>query len=188
MAFAQAHLQGFAIPLDHKAGKLSGGQRAQVGLALALAKKPKLLILDKPVAALDPLAREDFLISLVKAVHITNGSLTVLLSSHLLGDLERVCDHLVALAAGKVQLCDYIEDIVESHRILSGPANTEVDEAAFTVIQSTLADRQRALLVRLNQPHHQETYLQVDTPTVEKIALSYMKQARAFTAQKGDNL
>jgi ABC-2 type transport system ATP-binding protein len=83
------------IPLNRPVGKLSGGQRAQVALALALAKKPRLLLLDEPVAALDPLARHDFLASLAQAV--ADGGLTVVMSSHLLADLERISDHVIVL-------------------------------------------------------------------------------------------
>ena len=81
------------IPLDRKVNKLSGGQQAQVALVLALAKRPELIVLDEPVAALDPLARREFLQALMDAT--VEDGLTVLLSSHLVGELERVCDYLV---------------------------------------------------------------------------------------------
>src|SRR5581483_4918797 len=118
--FVHARLKDLGIPLDRSVGKLSGGQRAQVALALALAKKPKLLLLDEPVAALDPLARHDFLSSLAQAV--AEGGLTVVMSSHLLADLERVSDHVVVLASGQTQLCEGIESALQQHRILVGPA------------------------------------------------------------------
>src|SRR5581483_5176026 len=117
--FVHARLKDLGIPLDRSVGKLSGGQRAQVALALALAKRPKLLLLDEPVAALDPLARHDFLASLAQAV--ADGGLTVVMSSHLLADLERVCDHVIVLAAGKTQLCDDIESVLGEHKLLVGP-------------------------------------------------------------------
>src|SRR2546430_1196435 len=93
---------------------LSGGQQAQVALTLALAKRPELLVLDEPIAALDPLARRDFLKSLMEAV--ADGGLTVLLSSHIITDLERVCDYMILLSASQVQLAAPIEDIVAEHR------------------------------------------------------------------------
>ncbi len=103
-------------------GTLSGGQRAQVALTLTLAKRPRLLLLDEPVAALDPLARRHFLATLADAV--AAGGLTVVLSSHLVADLERVCDHLILLAASRVQLCGDIDTCWPSTRSWSGRART----------------------------------------------------------------
>ena len=117
---ATKRLNELAIPLDRPVGKLSGGQRAQVALGLALAKKPKLLLLDEPVAALDPLARIDFLKSLAQAVTDADGELTVVMSSHLLADLERVCDHIIILASGETQLCEDIDHALKSHKLLVG--------------------------------------------------------------------
>ena len=104
-------LRGLNIPLDAAVGTLSGGQRAQVALALTLAKRPRVLLLDEPVAALDPLARRHFLGTLADAV--AEGGLTVVLSSHLVADIERVCDHLILLASSRVQLCGDIEGLLE---------------------------------------------------------------------------
>ena len=101
---ARRRLERLGIPLGRKVGTLSGGQQAQVALTLALAKRPELLVLDEPVAALDPLARREFLQSLMEAV--ADGGLTVVLSSHIVAELERVCDHLVILAAGGVRLAE----------------------------------------------------------------------------------
>ena len=97
-ALVRIRLAELRIPLDRPVGKLSGGQRAQVALALTLAKRPRVLLLDEPVAALDPLARRNFLATLVAAVADAEGGLTVVLSSHLIADLERVCDHIILLA------------------------------------------------------------------------------------------
>jgi ABC-type multidrug transport system ATPase subunit len=99
----RTRMRSLGIPLDEAAGKLSGGQRTQLALALTLAKRPRLLLLDEPVAALDPLARRQFLTSLTEAV--AGSDLTVVMSSHLVGDLERVCDHLILISAAKVWLC-----------------------------------------------------------------------------------
>ena len=117
---ATDRLRALRVPLDRPIGTLSGGQRSQVALGLALAKRPEVLLLDEPVAALDPLARRAFLSSLAEAV--AGGELTVVLSSHLLHDLERVCDHVILLAASRAQLCDDIDVVLESHK--SGPAAT----------------------------------------------------------------
>jgi ABC-2 type transport system ATP-binding protein len=116
---AQQRLADLGIPLARKAGRLSGGQQAQVALTLALAKRPRLLILDEPVASLDPLARRDFMQTLMAIV--ADDQLTVLLSSHNIAELERVCDHLVVVAGGRVQLAGAIEDLLAAHRVLTGP-------------------------------------------------------------------
>jgi ABC-2 type transport system ATP-binding protein len=97
---ARDRLERLGIQLDRRVGTLSGGQRAQVALALALAKRPQLLLLDEPLASLDPLARREFLQTLMGAV--AEHGVTVVLSSHLLADLERVCDYLIVLSAAHV--------------------------------------------------------------------------------------
>lgn len=175
--FVYKRLKEIAIPLDRAVGKLSGGQRAQVALALALAKKPKLLLLDEPVAALDPLARHDFLSSLSQAV--AEGGLTVVMSSHLLADLERVSDHVIVLAAGKTQLCDDIDTVVNEHKILTGPRieSKELPEGV-TAIHETHAARQSTLLVRMAKGAKVPSQWQQHEPNIEEIILAYMGQAK----------
>ena len=107
-ALALDRIEALGLPLDQKVGKLSGGQQAQVALTLALAKRPELLLLDEPVASLDPLARREFLQSVMEAV--AESGMTVVLSSHIVADLERVCDHLVILSTARVQLAGPIEE------------------------------------------------------------------------------
>lgn len=101
------------LPLTQKAGRLSGGQRAQLALTLAAAKRPELLILDEPAAALDPLARDAFLRSLLDSVAELGAS--AILSSHLLADVERVCDYLIVLAGGRVQLAGDVSELRAAH-------------------------------------------------------------------------
>jgi ABC-2 type transport system ATP-binding protein len=110
------------ISLDQSVGTLSGGQRSQVALPLTLATRPKLLLLDEPLAALDPLARRTFLGTLAEAA--SGGELTIVLSSHLIADIEQLCDHLILLASAQVQLCDDIESVLSQHRLLTGPRRT----------------------------------------------------------------
>ncbi|HSX17370.1 MAG TPA: ABC transporter ATP-binding protein [Patescibacteria group bacterium] len=169
-------LSDLGIPLDKPVGKLSGGQRAQVALALALAKKPKLLLLDEPVAALDPLARHDFLSSLAQAV--SDGGLTVVMSSHLLADLERVCDHVIVVATGKTQICDDIDTVLNEHRILVGPREHASSLDGINVIHETHTAKQSTLLVRLTKDAKISKHWQQHEPNVEEIILAYMGQAK----------
>jgi ABC-2 type transport system ATP-binding protein len=179
-AGARARLAALRIPADRPVSTLSGGQRAQVGLSLALAKRPQLLVLDEPVASLDPLARREFLASLTEAV--AEGDLSVILSSHLLHDLERVCDHLILLAGSRTQLCDDIDDVLGTHRALVGPRRQLGDvERGFTIIKSTQTDRQTRLLVRLDGPMLDPSW-EVSEVGLEDIILAYMRQDDELTA------
>lgn len=173
--FMEKRLKDLDIPFDRPLGKMSGGQRAQVALALALAKKPKLLLLDEPVAALDPLARHDFLSSLSQAV--ADGGLTVVMSSHLLADLERVSDHVIVLAAGKTQLCDTIGAVLKEHRLLVGPRQAQVP-SGLAVIHETNTQKQSTLLVRVGGKHKLSAGWQSHNPNIEEIILAYMGQRR----------
>jgi ABC-2 type transport system ATP-binding protein len=112
--YAGARITRLGLDPKQKAGKLSGGQRAQLALTMAIAKRPDLLILDEPVAALDPLARRGFLDDLTEAAR--TRQMSVVLSSHLVSDLERVCDWLIVLSGGRVQLAGAIAELVPDHR------------------------------------------------------------------------
>src|SRR5258708_6753865 len=169
---ARARLAALKIPLGRRVATLSGGQRAQVGLSLALAKRPRLLLLDEPVAALDPLARREFLTSLTEAV--ADGDLSVILSSHLLHDLERVCDHLILLAASRTQLVGDIDDVLAARKMLVGPRRRIAEvEPGLTVIKSTQTARQTRLLVRLTGPVLDPSW-EVTEVGLEDIVAAYM--------------
>jgi ABC-2 type transport system ATP-binding protein len=171
---ARQRLAGLGIPLGQKVGRLSGGQQAQVALTLALAKRPELLVLDEPVAALDPLARREFLQGVMEAV--ADEGLTVLLSSHIVAELERVCDHLVILAAGGVQLAAPIEEIVGSHRLLTGPRrDTAALAHVHTVIRESHTERQTTLLVHANGRILDPSW-GIDEVGLEEIVLAYLGQ------------
>jgi ABC-2 type transport system ATP-binding protein len=171
-ASVRERLTALNIPLDRPVGKLSGGQRAQVALSLILGKRPRLLLLDEPVAALDPLARRNFLGTLTDGAAM--GGLTVMLSSHLVTDMERVCDHIVILSSSRVQVCGDIDDVLAEHKLLVGPRkDTSAIERDHHVVQVTRTPRQTTMLVRLNGPVHDPAF-QVSDVSLEDIVLAYM--------------
>jgi ABC-2 type transport system ATP-binding protein len=171
---AQRRLQRLGIPLNRAVGKLSGGQQAQVALALALGKRPDLLLLDEPLASLDPLARREFLRTLMEAT--AEGELTVLLSSHIIADLERVCDYLIILSASHVQLLGEIDEIVRTHKLLVGPRTDPVAIASIhNVIEASHTPRQTTLLVRVNGAVFDRSW-EVRDVSLEDIVLAYLGQ------------
>lgn len=144
---ATARLAELDIPLDRRVGRLSGGQRAQVALTVALAKRPDLLVLDEPLANLDPLARHEVMRGLMAAV--ADGGLTVVLSSHVVSDLTDTCDWLVVLNRGRVQVSGDIEDLLATHRLLTGPVELADGLAArVSVVDDARTDRQATILAR----------------------------------------
>jgi ABC-2 type transport system ATP-binding protein len=173
----RARLSGLKIPLDQAVGTLSGGQRAQLALALTLAKRPRLLLLDEPLAALDPLARRNFLTMLTEAA--ADGDLTIVLSSHLIADIERVCDHLILLASSQVQLCGELEALLAEHRVLIGPRkDTRAIARTHAIVREDITARQTSLLVRLRGPVIDPAWA-VEETNLEEIVLGYMSQEDA---------
>jgi ABC-2 type transport system ATP-binding protein len=173
-------LTALGIPLDRPVGRLSGGQQAQVALALALAKRPDLVLLDEPLASLDPLARREFLRVLMQAT--TSDRLTVLLSSHILSDLERVCDYLIILSAARVQLAGDIGEIVAAHRRLIGPRqNVAAVASVHQVIEERHTDRQTMLVVRVNGQVFDPAW-KVQDISLEDIVLAYLGQSQGAGA------
>jgi len=119
-AYARRRLRDLGIEERHRAGRLSGGQQAQLALTLALARRPRLLVMDEPTARLDPVARHDFMATVMAAM--AEDGLSVLLSSHVLAELERVADYLVLISHGVVRLDGTVEDLTARHRVITGPA------------------------------------------------------------------
>src|SRR5580700_7482904 len=158
-----------------KAGELSGGQRAQLALTLAIAKRPEFLVLDEPVASLDPLARREILQQLMESV--AEHGLSVLLSSHLVSDLERVCDYVIVLVSSRVQVAGEMEELLASHRRLTGPRrDLETLPGNQEVIESTNTDRQSTLIVRTDQPILDPRW-SVEQISLEDLVLAYMGRA-----------
>jgi len=172
---AQDRITRLGLDPAQKAGKLSGGQRAQLALTLAIAKKPQLLMLDEPIASLDPLARREFLQVLMEFT--AEQEVSVVMSSHLMADLERVCDYLIVLMASKVRLTGPVDELVATHYRLTGP---RCDPAAlppgWDVIEASHTDRQSTLLVRTDTPVMDPAWT-VDQVDLEDLVLAYMAQA-----------
>ncbi len=143
---AEARLAGLGIPLTRKAGRLSGGQQAQLALTLALARRPRLLLLDEPVAMLDPIARHDFMATVLTAM--ADDGVSVLLSSHVLAELERVADYLILMSRGRLQVAGQVDDLLASHRMLTGPATGADRYAQRPVVHARRGEAQAHLLVR----------------------------------------
>jgi ABC-2 type transport system ATP-binding protein len=176
-SIATRRLDHLGIPLDRRIDKLSGGQHAQVALAMVLAKRAQFILLDEPLASLDPLARRDFLRALMDAT--AEHGLTVLLSSHIITDLERICDYLIILSQGHVQLVGDIEEIIRSHKLLVGPrADPAAIASLHNVIEVNHSDRQTTLLVRVNG-HLFDPSWEAHDVTLEDIVLAYLGQSAA---------
>jgi len=174
-AAARLYLGELKISLGARVGNLSVGQQAQVALTICLAKRPDLLLLDEPVAALDPLARESVMQVLLRAV-VQDGT-TVLLSSHVIADLATVCDYLIILSASRVSLADDLAYVLASHHLLVGARDTSAPTGT-EVIAATHTGRQTNLLVRVTEPIDDAGW-RVEEPTLEEIVIAYLRRAEA---------
>ena len=175
---ARARLGALGIPLSRKVGQLSGGQQAQVALAVALGRHPRLLVLDEPVAELDPLARHDFMSSLMEAV-VDNG-VSVVFSSHVLSELERVCDYLILLTHGSVQVAEGTDELVDTHRVFTGPVEqADAVARALSVVHERRAGRQAHLLVRTTNRPAVPAGWQDNPSNLEEIVLGYLRSPGA---------
>jgi len=176
-ALAQTRIDQLGLDRRQRAGKLSGGQQAQLALTLAIAKRPELLVLDEPVASLDPLARREFLQRLMEAV--ADDDISVILSSHLIADLERVCDYLVVLAGSQVQLAGDVEELLASHhRLVGARRDTRTIPSDQDVIEESHTERQTSLLVRTDGPILDPAWT-VEPVGLEDMVLAYMRRAGA---------
>jgi ABC-2 type transport system ATP-binding protein len=167
---AEDRIRRLGLAWTRRAGHLSGGQRAQLALTLAVAKRPQLLILDEPVASLDPLARDGFLRDLRDVA--TGAGVSVLLSSHLVADLERTCDYLIALVASRVRVAGPVDDLLASHRVITGPAGP-LPVAGPAVIAARTAGGQTTALIRTG-PGEPDLAWRASLPGLEDLVLAYL--------------
>jgi ABC-2 type transport system ATP-binding protein len=175
--YAEARLDELGIPPKRRAGRLSGGQQAQLALTLALARRPRLLVLDEPVAMLDPVARHDFMATVLTAT--AADGVSVLLSSHVLAELERVADYLILLSRGRVQLAGEVDDLLASHRLLTGPA-AEVDRyTERPVVHARRAEVQAHLLVQAAAGDPVPPGWTARAASLEELALAYLREPGA---------
>jgi len=173
---ARSRIDRLGLDPRQKAGTLSGGQRAQLALTMAIAKQPDLLLLDEPVASLDPLARREFLQGLMEIVAGHGGS--VVLSSHLIADLERVCDYLVLLVASHVRLAGDVAGLLATHHRLSGPRRDPRSlPSGHEVIEQSHTGKQSTFLVRTDQPILDPAWT-VRPVTLDELVLAYLGQAQ----------
>jgi len=173
------------VELDprQRAGKLSGGQRAQLALTLAIAKRPEVLLLDEPVASLDPLARREFLQVLMATV--SEQGTSVVLSSHLVSDIERVCDYLVVIVSSRVALIGEVDDLLSTHHRLVGPrADHDQLPGNQFVVEASHTDRQSTLIVRSDGPVVDPRWT-IEQVGLEDLVLAYMGQSRDSGAEGG---
>ena len=178
---ARARVGRLGLDFRQKAGTLSGGQRAQLALTLATAKRPELLILDEPVASLDPLARREFLQHLMEAV--AEQQVSVVLSSHLISDLERACDYVIVLADSRVRVAGPVDELLAAHHLLSGPRRDPASlPHGLQVISASHTDVQTTLLVRTSGPVFDPAWT-VSQVGLEDLVLAYMKRRWATARQ-----
>ena len=193
--YAEARLGELGIPLRQKAGQLSGGQQAQLALTLALARRPRLVVLDEPMAMLDPLARHDFMATAMTAV--ADDGVSVVLSSHVLAELERVANYLIVMSRGRVQVAGEVDDLLACHRVLTGPtAEARRYAERLCVVHARSGGAQAHLLVRTNGttdpvPPGWEAH----PVSLEELTLAYLREpgaaalpgpARAGDAQRSE--
>jgi ABC-2 type transport system ATP-binding protein len=176
-AYAEGRLGELGIPLKRKAGKLSGGQQAQLALTLALARHPRLLVLDEPVAMLDPVARHDFMATVLTAA--VDDGVSVLLSSHVLAELERVADYLIVLSLGRVQVCGEVDDLLASHRVLTGPSAEAATYVEWPVVHIGGGEVQAHLLVRATADDPVPPGWEAHPVGLEELVLAYLREPGA---------
>ncbi|MFI1014334.1 ABC transporter ATP-binding protein [Streptomyces sp. NPDC020965] len=191
-AAAERIVEAGKVPFDARVGTLSSGQRTRVALALAFAKRAELLLLDEPMADLDPLARHE--LSALLLSEAAERGLTVLMSSHLLSELEEMCDHLLLLSGARLRMAGNVDELIPAHRLVTGLADpgpeartSDGEEGAgvlppgiaqhHTVIEARFSGRQFTALIRTDSEPG-DAYDSVE-PSLEEVLLAYLRSADA---------
>jgi ABC-2 type transport system ATP-binding protein len=183
-AAARGYLDALEIPTTSKVGKLSVGQQAQVALTMCLAKRPALLLLDEPVAALDPVAREGLMHILLRSV--VDDNTTVVLSSHAISDLATICDYVIILSASRVYVADDLDYVLASHRLLMASSEQAPPlPPGVVIVSSRSSERQTSVLVRVEQPVTDPAWRVVE-PTLEEIVIAYLREKGLRNAAFGE--
>lgn len=160
------------VPLPARVGELSPGQRTRVALALALGKRPELLLLDEPMADLDPVARGEIM-AMLMAEAAERGT-SIVLSSHVLAELEQTYDWVLLLREGRIELSEDADSLRESHAMLTGHADqSDTLAGRHTVVHRRASGRQMTALVRQRGPLHGEWH--VERPTLEDVLTGYLQ-------------
>jgi len=172
-SLAHGRIAQLDIPRRARIATLSGGQRAQVALTLVLAKRPELLLLDEPLSNLDPLARREFLGSMFE--FCAESGTAVLFSSHVVAELERICDYLILLRKGRVRLAGDIDQLRQAHRVLSGP-NGWMRGGGWQVISAQTVAGRTTALTRTESAVTSGPGIQESLPTFDELVLGYLEE------------
>lgn len=166
-------IRQLGIPTRARVNSISGGQRAQVALTLVLAKHPDLMLLDEPMANLDPLARREFLTSMFASCMDTGTA--VLFSSHVVAELERICDYLIVLRRGRVSLAGDVDELRRTHRVVTGPIGWRSSDSRRVINEWSGGGRTNAL-VRSGSSPSTGPGLEEAAPTFDELVLGYLEE------------
>ncbi len=175
--YAQELIAQAGLGLDDRVGRLSVGQRARVALTLVLARRPALLVLDEPFAALDPLARSHVMTTVLREAAATG--MTTVLSSHVISEIDDLCDHLVLLTGGRVRLSGPVDELLDRHRVVTGPS-AEQDTLRGRVVHATTVGRQTTALLADAAGEETRSVASdrwgIGVPTLDEVVLAYLRQ------------
>jgi ABC-2 type transport system ATP-binding protein len=184
--FATRHLSQLDIDMKSRVRDLSGGQRAQVALAVCFAKRPELVLLDEPAAALDPVARQDLLQKITEI--FTDNESSVLMATHAIDDVAAICDYVIILSQSRIVLSEDLDYVLESHRLLSRGLNDGVPvPRGATVLEERRTTREITYLVRLAMPLERDGW-RIERPTLNEIVIAYLRGGRRPSASSGSGL